>query len=509
MTQLLGFGTGTVNFFGRYAYVGEGREGVHAVVWTEPDEPQAVIGSHFHSIAYPDNDRKHLEAGSILKEAYEHSGHDIQDIVLRGEYLYTANGPGGFEVFDVANIDQKGFSERIVSSPVSPLGQRTRIHTNYATSLALPSTLALDPARQRLPENEEQPIDLFYAFVYISDREEGLVISNVATLVDGNPDNNFLKENETVRFNPDGLLTGATFVAAAGHRLYMTTPRGLYVIDVSDPTHPRIAGELTNSFLRNPRCVAIQFRYGFITDDDGLKVVDLTESTRPVPISRATVTLHHAGRLYVARTYAFVANGPEGLAIVNVENPERPHLAQMFNAGGALNDTRAVQIGSVSASQFALVADGRNGLRVVQLISPDTVAGAQGFSPRPNPKLIATYPTKGETICVSRGLERDRVVDETGGQTVVFGRRGSRPFHLAEMVPFFRHSTLVDAKDELRGEGELYRVEDVTLSGGVLTTKGGEVLSPLAMPTPSPQPMMLPVEPEVEPSPIPTPTPKR
>src|ERR1039457_3495580 len=46
MTQLLGFGTGTVNFFGRYAYVGEGREGLHAVVWTEADEPQAVIGSH-------------------------------------------------------------------------------------------------------------------------------------------------------------------------------------------------------------------------------------------------------------------------------------------------------------------------------------------------------------------------------------------------------------------------------------------------------------------------------
>ena len=72
--------------------------------------------------------------GAILQEAYEHSGHDIQDIVLRGEYLYTANGPGGFEVFDVANIDQKGFSERIVSAPVSPLGQRTHVHTKYATS---------------------------------------------------------------------------------------------------------------------------------------------------------------------------------------------------------------------------------------------------------------------------------------------------------------------------------------------------------------------------------------
>ncbi|HZR79208.1 MAG TPA: hypothetical protein VFA58_08365, partial [Chthoniobacterales bacterium] len=403
MTQLLGFGTGSVNFFGRYAYIGEGKEGLQAVVWTEPDEPQAVIGSHLQSIAYPADYKKHLDGGSLLTEAYEHSGHDIQDIWLRGEYLYTANGPGGFEVFDVANIDQKAFSERIVSSPVSPLGQRTRIHTKYATSIALPSTLALDPARQHLPENEEQPIDLFYAFVFISDREEGLVISNVATLVDGNPDNNFLKESETIRFNPNGVLTGATFVTATGHRLYMTTPRGLFVIDVSDCAHPRIVGELTNGFLKNPRCIAVQFRYGFITDDDGLKIVDLTEPTRPTPLPRSTLRLNHAGRLYIARTYAYVANGPEGLAIVDVENPERPRLDQMFDAGGALNDARAVQIGSVSASEFALVADGKNGLRVVQLISPDTVPGAQGFSPRPNPKLIATYPAKGETICVSRG----------------------------------------------------------------------------------------------------------
>jgi hypothetical protein len=515
MTQLLGFGTGTVNFFGRYAYVGEGKEGLHAVVWTEPDEPQAVIGSHLQSIAYPADYKRHLDNGSILTEAYEHSGHDIQDIWLRGEYLYTANGSGGFEVFDVANIDQKGFSERIVSSPVSPLGQRTRIHTKYATSVALPSTLALDPGRLHIPENEEQPIDLFYAFVYISDREEGLVISNVATLVDGNPDNNFLKESETVRFNPNGALTGATFVAAAGHRLYMTTPRGLFVVDVADPTHPRIVGELTNGFLQNPRCIAVQFRYGFITDDDGLKIVDLSEPTRPIPLRRSTLRLNHAGRLYVGRTYAYVANGPEGLAIVDVEDPERPRLEQMFNAGGALNDTRAVQVGSVNASEFALVADGKNGLRVLQLISPDTVPGAQGFSPRPNPKLIATYPTKGETICVSRGLERDRVVDETGGQTVVFGRRGSRPFHLDEMERFYRRSTSEEGKNVVgpstafrtapAGKGDLYFVEDVTMSGGVLTTKSGEVLTPLPTPTPSPQPMLFPTEPEVEPSAIPTP----
>ena len=393
--------------------------------------------------------------------------------------------PAASKLFDVANIDQKGFSERIVSAPVSPLGQRTRIHTKDATSIALPSTLALDPARTHLPENEEQPIDPFYAFVYVSDREEGLVVVNVATLVDGDPDNNFVKE--AARFNPGGVLTGASFVAAAGHRLYLTTPHGLFVIDVHDPAHPRIAGQLTGDFLRNPRCVAIQFRYAFVTDDDGLKILDITDPDRPIPVRSGFVRLRNAGRLYVSRTYAYVADGPEGLAIVDVENPERPRLDQMFNAGGALNDTRAVQIGSVSASEFALVADGKNGLRVLQLISPDTVSGAAGFSPRPNPQLIATYPMKGEAICVSRGLERDRVVDETGGQTVVFGRRGARPFHLSEMLPFFRHIDGIFPRDENGAHtGPLYSVENVALRDGKLFTTSGRELSPIATPTPSP-----------------------
>jgi hypothetical protein len=211
----------------------------------------------------------------------------------------------------------------------------------------------------------------------------------------------------------------------------------------------------------------------------------------------------------VARTYAYVANGPEGLAIIDVENPERPHVDQMFNAGGLLNDTRAVQIGSVNASQFALVADGRNGLRVVQLISPDTVPGAQGFSPRPNPKLIATYPTAGEAIAVSRGLERDRVVDETGGQTVVFGRRGSRPFHLDEMEKFYLRSDSGESKEGRRW-GSLDYVEDVLARNGKLMTKSGVFLSPLPQSTPLPAANESPTPPldyapDIEPSPLPSP----
>lgn len=497
MTQLLGFGTGTVNFFGRYVYVGAGKDGFYAVIWTEQDEPQAAIGSYLHKVAYPENHDEHVDANRILKKAYHHHGHEILDLTLRGEYLYTANGEGGFEVFDVANVDQKGFSERMVTAPVSPLGQRTYVRTKYATSVALPSTLALDPARTRYIENEEQPIHPLYAYVYVTDREEGLIIVNVATLVDGNPENNFLKKDMV--FNPDGKLTGATHCFVAGQRLYITCSRGLVVVDLDpDPNlnlTPRIVGEYSGPFLRNPRAVAVQFRYCFVTDAEGFKIFDITNPDAPAPIETGRVDLKNAGGFYLARTYAYVANGAQGLAIINIENPERP-TNQMFNADGALNDTRAVQIGSVNASMFALVADGKNGLRVLQMISPENVPEFGGFSPMPQPKLIATYPTHGPALAMSRGLDRDRIVDETGNQTVVFGRRGSRPFHVDEMEAFYRqYVNIYPTNQTQRRTGEPYKVEDLNPHTSELSTRSG---SPLERPR-----EFKPIDPPPQPSPPP------
>jgi hypothetical protein len=496
MTQVLGFGTGTVNFFGRYAWVGAGKDGFYGVVWTEQEEPQAALGSHLHKLAYPDNFRRHLEQNKgELKEAHHHHARNILDLTLRGEYLYTANGPDGFEVFDVANIDNKGFSERIVSTPVSPLGQRTHVRTKYATSVTLPSTLGIDPLRGHAPkttqdaqfgeiysDNEEQDISPIYGFVYVTDREEGLVICGVGTLVDGNPQNNFLDKEPVIRFNPEGKLTGAMHSHMAGRYLYLACRGGLEVIDIGKPAEPKIVGELRDNFLKEPRSVAVQFRYAFVTDADGLKVIDITEATNPKPVLGGVIPLAHAGRPYLARTYAYVPNGPEGLAIINIQNPEKPRLETMFNAGGALSDTRAVQIGSVNASMFALVADGKNGLKILQMISPDTVPGHMGYSPVPNPKLIASFPTPEPAVAVSRGLDRDRIVDETGNQTVVFGRRGSRPFHTNEMAGFYRHWPEIypsdsDAKRERTGQ--LYRVEDPAWKAGRLVSKTGV---PLATP---------------------------
>jgi hypothetical protein len=97
------------------------------------------------------------------------------------------------------------------------------------------------------------------------------------------------------------------------------------------------------------------------------------------------------------------------------------------------------------------VADGKNGLRVLEIVSPwDDPAHFSGFSPRPVPKLIATAHTRGPALAVSKGIDRDRAVDESGNQLAVFGRRGARPLNNAESRLLYLHG----------GTGAPYAVED-------------------------------------------------
>jgi hypothetical protein len=446
MANVLMQGTNFMNFMGHNVWVADGRGGFEGVAVAERDEPPAIVGSHLHKLAYPEEYAAHQKHDLKLEQAHHHPGEEVLDVQQRGEYVYAALGEGGFRIYDISNIDNKDFSERIVTAPVSPLGQRLYVKTKYATAVATPTTLGVDPLRKQFPENEEQKIHLVYGFLYVTDREEGLIvignkdpksknIIGVGTLLDGNPVNNFLERAAT--FNPDGILTGARRITIAGTYAYILTPTHLVVVSLDDPFHPKVTATLGEADgLVDPRGVQIQFRYGFLVDRDGLKVLDVTALDKPRVVKAPVVPFKDARNLYVVRTYAFVAAGHDGLGIVDIETPERPKLEQMFNDGGKIDDTNDVKVGMTNASQFAYVADGHNGLQVVQLFSPSDNPNFLGFSPHPTPTRIAQYPMH-EALAVSEGIDRDRAVDESGNQLAVFGRRGARPFTKAEMEKLY------------------------------------------------------------------------
>jgi hypothetical protein len=443
MAQLLMHGNNYLNLIGKYCWVGAGEEGLYGVVVTEQTEPQAVIGSSLHAVAYPDNFAKHCARHGELEVGHEHPGRDISEgffkphqhnevlnLQLRGEYLYAACGEGGMRAFDVAMIDNKAFAERITTAPVSPVGQRFHVPTRYCTSVAVPSTAAVDPTRKMDPENKEQPIAGYFGYVYLTDKYEGLILVGIGVMVDGHPDNNFLKRDLT--FNPDGLLNGAVSCTIVGHYAYVCCDAGLVVISLEKPTEPKVMCVLgEKQHIHHAHVVQCQFRYAYLADEEGIKVLDITDLAHPVP--KAQMRIPDVHNLYLARTYAYLAAGPRGLVILDIKEPERPKLAMAYTADGRINDAHDVKLGITYNSEFAYVADGKNGLRVVQLTGPDT-PGNDGFSPKPTPRLVATFriPLHGHALAISKGLDRDRAVDEDGHQIGVFGRVGARPLNAVE-----------------------------------------------------------------------------
>jgi len=485
MAQLTLQGTNFVNFVGLHAWVGLGG-GFEAVRVTEWDEPQAVLGSYLHRFAYPDYYRMHVERNrrelvnwtrgrtfdsnrsgetrplEEFRNIVQGTSGAVRCLQHRGEYMFVAEGRGGFRVYDIANIGNKGTSERIVTAPFSPRGQDTRVNSRNATCMALPTNQPIAPQRNArmagtmrpqadgttvslLQENQEQRFHPIYNYAVVTDAEEGLILVDVNTLADGDPRNNFLRRALT--WNEGNVLAGARHITLAGTVAYIATGAGLAVVDLDDPLRPR---HVTTVPLRDARSSAVQFRYLWVATADGVQLLELSNPRQPRLIPEATFATADARRIYLARTYAYVAAGADGLVILDITNPERPQAGPRVKwPAGQSADASDVIVGSTNASLFAYVADGRNGFKLFQLTSPESQPAFYGFSPRPVPQLIAWARTPSPALALSKGLDRDRGVDESGNQIAVFGRLGSRPFTRSEMERLF-----------LNRQGAPYRVSD-------------------------------------------------
>ena len=136
MAQLLMQGTNYVNFIGRYCWVAAGEHGFdggrrhrarraagghrqHAARAGLPRRLQEARRARRHAGARPRAPRHATSATSLRTRSRKP---EVLQVQTRGEYLYAACGEGGLRVFDIAFIDDKAFSERITTAPVSPLG---------------------------------------------------------------------------------------------------------------------------------------------------------------------------------------------------------------------------------------------------------------------------------------------------------------------------------------------------------------------------------------------------
>lgn len=462
LAQVMGEGTNGYNFIGDYEWIGMPGS-IRGVRVAEGYEPQPVIGSNMMRIMDPVRFEKFVKEGrrlDKLKTATPGAGgkafspaqvvHAANPhvVIAKGEWAFVADGPGGFKVFDIANIDAKRAAQKVLLQPFA-FGNVLQVKMHNATGLDMPASGPMDFGRPQSTVNMEGKRWEGFRYAYITDDVEGLILVDCNTFFDRNPQNNFV--HRALTFNPGGALTGATGVKVAGDYAYVTLGHnGLQVVDITDPLHPKLAGRVGSPDLVDARAVQIQFRYAFVADGTGgLKVLDISDMANPRLVPGATVAIPEARSVFVMKTYAYVSAGHNGMAIVDMERPETPGAPQYFSAGGQMNDVNQITVSATYASYFAYVADGVNGMRVVRLIEADQTPNHLGWSPEPVPMLIATYHANAPVTCVWEGMRRDHVDDQAGHEIAHGARLGSHVLDANDMrkLLYDSHGQLIVVTD--------------------------------------------------------------
>jgi hypothetical protein len=122
--------------------------------------------------------------------------------------------------------------------------------------------------------------------------------------------------------------------------------------------------------------------------------------------------------VFVQGDHAFVADGEEGLRIINVKNPTYPYSEGTFNTSGFAQ-------GVFVSGNYAYLADGQNGLQIVDISDPS------------NPDSTGRFGTPGfaEDVFVSGNYAY--VADGGGGLQIIDVTDPSHPDSAAQFIAGF------------------------------------------------------------------------
>jgi hypothetical protein len=188
----------------------------------------------------------------------------------------------------------------------------------------------------------------------------------------------------------------ANHVVISGDIAYLSVGRygGVRILNIQNPAVPIEIG-----YYDTPGdAVRASFSGGYLYIADGrngLRVLEMSDPAMPVVIG-AVATQGSVQDLAIAGTYAYLALGEAGMAVVDISNPTRPLVV-----GGIETDGFAQRIALVSpsggpitpelgglGSPYIYLADGEVGMHVIDVRLPIS------------PRIISTYTTPQEVFDV-------------------------------------------------------------------------------------------------------------
>lgn len=367
-------GEGAVVSDGRYAYLALGKDGLWILDVSDPTNPRAVftlVGTDLPAsrlaladdlllVGAGDSGLRIVDVGvptSPVQIGRYNASSRVADVAVAGQRVYLALGGAGLRVVDVSDpgapveiasfdpgwsVDRVRVAGRlayVIDTPFgSPLPQRGGMHVMDIASADTPREIGqytglgsergqvVDESEEVIADDEWGAVDLdvdgsYAYFVVRTDRGHALQVVDV-----GDPTHPRLVS--TLPHPWRSLDDNVNIRVIDGHVYIAGSRAGLRVIRVADPAAPTEVGAVDTPDLIWDVAVDGHLAYA-VASEYGLRIVDISDPSAPVEIG----SLHpgwYGWTVDVADGYAYVGTSEDGLRIVDVRDPTRPNEVASF-----------------------------------------------------------------------------------------------------------------------------------------------------------------------------------
>lgn len=363
---------------GDYAYVAAGGNGLQIINVSNPISP-IWTGSYASTYA--------------------------REVIVSGNYAYLADGYGD-PAFAVINV----------SNPAAPALSGSYISPGEGYDLALVgSTIYLatwdNGIRIIDVNNPASPSEI--GFYNTSGRAEGVAVTNnyayIADSWDGAKVVNVTNPASPVLVYEYHCAGEAWDVTTDGNVAYLADRNhGFYTIDVSDPSNPQILAYYPKNWYSTSEVyLAVSNNILFAVDRDQLYTFDVSNPSNPTAIG-AYADLYDPKGIAIAGDFAYIADGEEGLRILNIQNPAAISQTGILDTPGDLTDL-------LVSGGYAYLADASQGLRVVNISNPAAPAEVGSYVPAVG--YSAGVAITGHYIFLSTGFKGMSVINVSNPNT--------------------------------------------------------------------------------------------
>lgn len=310
------------------------------------------------------------------------------DMVYENNLLYVANKFSGLQIIDISNFNAPKIVSRTPSAGQNYGLAKKGNYIYMADNLS--GFLVYDVSNPRKPKKvaelatkgEAWDVEIVDNYAYVAAGLAGLLVIDIT-------DPLAPKEVGTLRYEKEWDYARKVFVTTSG-RLYVADRKsGIHIIDISIPATPKEIKKYQTQFAVG---VYADDNYAYVADGPGgLLVLDVVNPEKIRQVAKIDLP-GHANDVVKIGNYAYIAIDDAGIRAIDVTNPTKPLFDARFDTPGQAFKVSKQDIFMLVADLSSVLVLIHNKPPVIYKVGDKTVAENQtlkfkvrGIDPDGNP----------------------------------------------------------------------------------------------------------------------------